>query len=109
MIGKNTIKKDIISLLMCCLLFSNFSVHAEVLGKIVAVVEDDVILEQELNKEVSTIEQRMQASNAQMPPESVIRKQVLEKMIMDKLQRQLAEKAGIKTFEPYHLSNITLK
>ncbi len=99
MIGKNTIKKDIISLLMCCLLFSNFSVHAEVLGKIVAVVEDDVILEQELNKEVSTIEQRMQASNAQMPPESVIRKQVLEKMIMDKLQRQLAEKAGINVTE----------
>ena len=99
MIGKNTIKKDIFSLLMCCLLFSNFSVHAEVLGKIVAVVEDDVILEQELNKEVSTIEQRMQASNAQMPPESVIRKQVLEKMIMDKLQRQLAEKAGINVTE----------
>ncbi|MEI7995250.1 MAG: peptidylprolyl isomerase [Methylococcaceae bacterium] len=99
MLGKNTIKKNIISLLMCCLFFSNFSVHAEVLGKIVAVVEDDVILEQELNKEVSTIEQRMQASNAQMPPESVIRKQVLEKMIMDKLQRQLAEKAGINVTE----------
>lgn len=99
MIGKNTIKTAIISLMTCCLLFGNFLIHAEVLGKIVAVVEDDVILEQELNREVSTIEQRIQASSTQMPPESVLRKQVLEKMIIDKLQRQMAEKAGVNVTE----------
>ena len=99
MIDQNTIKKAIISLLICSLLFSNFLVHAEVLGKIAAVVEDDVILEQELDREVSAIAQRIQASKTQMPPESILRKQVLEKMIIDKLQRQLAEKAGITVTE----------
>jgi len=99
MIGKNTIKKVIISLLICNLLFGNFLVSAEVLGKIVAVVEDDVILEQELDREVSTIAQRIQASKTQMPPETILRKQVLEKMIIDKLQRQLAERAGIAVTE----------
>jgi peptidyl-prolyl cis-trans isomerase SurA len=34
-----------------------------------------------------------------MPPESVLRNQVLEKIIIDKLQRQLAEKAGITVTE----------
>jgi len=92
-------KKTVISLLTSCLLLGNVSVTAEVLGKIAAVVEDDVILEQELNQEVSTIEQRIQASKTQMPPESVLRKQVLEKMIIDRLQRQLAEKAGITVTE----------
>ena len=97
--GQNTIKKAIISLLICNLLFGNFLVRAEVLGKIAAVVEDDVILEQELDREVSAIAQRIQASKTQMPPEYILRKQVLEKMIIDKLQRQLAEKAGITVTE----------
>ena len=99
MSNKNTMKKTVISLLTSCLLLGNVSVTAEVLGKIAAVVEDDVILEQELNQEVSTIEQRIQASKTQMPPESILRKQVLEKMIIDRLQRQLAEKAGITVTE----------
>ena len=99
MINQNTMKKAVISLLTSCLLLGNVPVTAEVLGKIAAVVEDDVILEQELNQEVSTIEQRIQASKTQMPPESILRKQVLEKMIIDRLQRQLAEKAGITVTE----------
>lgn len=98
MIGKYIIKA-LITLIVCNFLFGNLFVHAEVLGKIAAVVEDDVILEQELNREVSAISQKIQASNSQMPPEYILRKQVLEKMIIDKLQRQLAEKAGIAVSE----------
>ncbi|WP_262964581.1 peptidylprolyl isomerase [Methylobacter psychrophilus] len=99
MIDQNTMKKTIISLLTWWLLLTVFLANAEVLGKIVAVVEDDVILEQELDKEISTIRQRIQGSQTQMPPESILRKQVLEKMIIDRLQRQLAEKAGITVTE----------
>lgn len=86
------------ALLMCCGLLS-FATIAEVLDRMVAVVEDDVILESELNLEVATIIQRMQASKAQLPPEAMLRKQVLEKLIMDKLQRLMAEKAGITVSE----------
>lgn len=99
MIDWNTMKTAIFTLLFCTLLFSSYLVYAEVLDKIVAVVEDDVILEKELNREVSAIAQRIQASHTQMPPELILRKQVLEKMIVDKLQRQLAEKAGITITE----------
>ncbi|MGR8997704.1 MAG: peptidylprolyl isomerase [Gammaproteobacteria bacterium] len=96
---RNSIKTAISTLLFCSLLFSSFLANAEVLDKIVAVVENEVILEKELNKEVSAIAQRIQASQTQMPPESILRKQVLEKMIVDNLQRQLAEKAGITVTE----------
>ncbi|OTE96383.1 molecular chaperone SurA [Crenothrix sp. D3] len=81
--------------LFCTLLMSSFLVHAETVDRIVAVVEDDVILESELQREESTIRARMAESKAQLPPETVLRKQVLEKMIIDKLQRQLAERAGV--------------
>lgn len=81
------------------LLCSSFIAGAELLDDMVAVVEDDVILESELEKEVEAIAQRIRASNTQMPPTTVLRKQVLEKMIVDKLQRQLAERAGINVSE----------
>jgi peptidyl-prolyl cis-trans isomerase SurA len=92
-------KKTIVAVLLCNLLFGSFLVHAEVLDTIIAVVEDDVILERELQKEVAVIEQRIQQNNAAVPPSYILRKQVLEKMIVDKLQRQLAEKAGITVSE----------
>jgi len=96
---KTPLKIVFFSLFTATILSCYLSVSAEVLGKIAAVVEDDVILEQELDKEVALITQRIQASNTQMPPEYILRKQVLEKMIVDKLQRQLAEKAGISITE----------
>jgi len=96
---KTPLKIVFFSLFTATILSCYLSVSAEVLGKIAAVVEDDVILEQELDKEVALIAQRIQASNTQMPPEYILRKQVLEKMIVDKLQRQLAEKAGISITE----------
>ncbi|MFI3184817.1 MAG: peptidylprolyl isomerase [Methylococcaceae bacterium] len=99
MINYPNIKKNLVAMLLCHALFSSFLVHAEVLDSIIAVVEDDVILERELQKEVAVIQQRIQQSNAQIPPAHVLRKQVLEKMIIDKLQRQLAEKAGITVSE----------
>jgi len=99
MIKQENIKRTIVVALLCNLLFGSFSVHAEVLDTIIAVVEEDVILERELQKEVAVIEQRIQQSNAAIPPAYVLRKQVLEKMIVDKLQRQLAEKAGITVSE----------
>ncbi|MGZ8153193.1 MAG: peptidylprolyl isomerase [Methylovulum sp.] len=99
MIDRRRLKIALIAVLFCNLLLSSFWVHAEVLDEIIAVVEDDVILNRELQKEVAEITQRIQASKSQMPPEYVLRKQVLEKMIVDKLQRQLAERAGITVSE----------
>ena len=99
MIKQAHIKKALAALLLVHLWFGSFLLQAEVLDTIIAVVEDDVILERELQKEVTMIEQRIQQNKAAMPPTYVLRKQVLEKMIIDKLQRQLAEKAGITVSE----------
>ena len=80
---------------------STFSLqsHAEVLDRIVAVVEEDVILEHELDNEVAGIAAKLRSGNVAMPPEYVLRKQVLERMIVDKLQRQMAAKSGIQVSE----------
>lgn len=67
----------------------------EALDRIVAVVEDGVILESELDDKVRTIRRGLDQSNTPLPPASVLRRQVLERMILEKIQLQLAEKAGI--------------
>jgi peptidyl-prolyl cis-trans isomerase SurA len=91
-----TIMKSVIAwvLFLCA-----WQLHAQVLDTIIAVVEDDVILERELQEEVIAVIQRIQASKAEIPPNYILRKQVLEKMIVDRLQRLVAEKAGINVSE----------
>ena len=96
MLNRKKMKIAVLFFLVCHWVFASYVVDAEVLDKIAAVVDDDVILEGELQNEVTTIMQRIKASNTQAPPDYILRKQVLEKMIVDKLQRQLADRAGIK-------------
>ena len=89
---KNKIKGLLFS---TCLLLSNFA-SAELLDRIVAVVEEDVILDRELSMEVYGIKQNLQTNKVMMPPDYILRKQVLERLIIDKLQQQLAERSGIR-------------
>jgi len=67
----------------------------EYLDGIAAVVEDDIILESELASEVSSVVGRLRANNVQLPPELVLYKQVLDRLIIDKLQALLAQRAGL--------------
>ena len=86
---------------------ANKPVYAEQLDRIIAVVEDDAILESELRREAVAIVQKLQSSNTPMPPDYVIKRQVLEKMIVERLQRNLAEKAGITISEEMLTSSAT--
>lgn len=72
---------------------------AESLDQIVAVVEDSVITVGELGEKVAMIKKGLRQSNTPLPPEKVLIQKVLDGMILDKIQAQLAEKAGIKVDE----------
>jgi peptidyl-prolyl cis-trans isomerase SurA len=86
-------------ILLCGLMLVGQNVYAEVLDRMIANVENEPILESELQREVAAIVQKIQASNTAMPPDYVLKKQVLEKIIIEKLQHQLAERAGINISE----------
>ena len=74
----------------------SFNVAAvQFLDGIVAVVEDDVILESELLAQTSVISMQLKASNVELPPENILYRQVLDRLIIEKLQSQLAAKAGL--------------
>jgi len=69
---------------------------AELVNRIVAVVNNDVITQVELDDRIQAISKQIVKRGIPLPPESVLRKQVLEQMIMDKIQLQYAAEVGLK-------------
>ncbi len=66
------------------------------IDSIVAVVNEDVITNTELVTRVRSIEQRMRGQNAQVPAAADLQRQVLERMIIERAQIQVAKDAGIR-------------
>lgn len=73
--------------------------ESELLDRIVAVVNDDVVLKSELDQELAAIQEKLSQAGAAGIPEREIRKQALERVILRKLQLQEAEKLGIEVDE----------
>jgi peptidyl-prolyl cis-trans isomerase SurA len=71
------------------------AVPVEPLDKIVAVVDEDVILQSELDRAVSNILAQAQ-NNGQLPPRDVVEKQVLERLILTRVQVERASSTGIQ-------------
>ena len=65
------------------------------LDRIVAVVNDDVILQSDLSEAVQAIEQQYAGKAGQLPPMDVLRRQVLSRLILMRLQIQKAQDQGI--------------
>ncbi len=71
------------------------STQVQPLDKIVAVVDEDVILQSELDRAVSNILSRYADRADQLPPRPVLERQVLERLVLSKLQVSRAEGSGI--------------
>lgn len=71
----------------------------ETLDRIVAVVNNSVITQQQLNEQIELSRRQSLAENKPIPDAATFRKQVLNKMIDNQLQLQLAANAGLKIDE----------
>ncbi len=84
---------------LCLLLLGAMPSHAatpQPLDSIVVIVNDDVILKTDLDRRERTIKQQLQERGTGLPPEEALRKQVLERLVVDELQLQLAAQNNIK-------------
>jgi peptidyl-prolyl cis-trans isomerase SurA len=64
--------------------------------RIVAVVNNEVITSREVAERVKTVTQQLRQQRTQLPPADVLQRQVLERMIMDRLQIQLAKETALR-------------
>ena len=67
-----------------------------VIDSIAVVVNDDVITKNEIATRVRSIEARMKAASAPVPAAADLQRQVLEAMIVERAQQQLAKEMGVK-------------
>lgn len=66
------------------------------LDKIIAVVDDNIITQIELDDRIKLIRQQIQQQGGQVPSNKVLQKQILERLIVEKLQLERARKTGIR-------------
>ena len=65
------------------------------LDRIVAVVNNGVVLKSELDRQTDMIASRLKADRTPMPPRQILEQQVLERLIIVQVQLQRAKDAGI--------------
>ena len=66
------------------------------LDRIAAIVNDDVITGSELEARLSRVREQLRRAGTRLPPPEVLRRQVLERLIVDRIQLQIARGSGIR-------------
>ena len=66
------------------------------LDRIVAVVNNEVITLNDVNERMATVSMQLKKQGTQLPPMDVLRKQLLDRMVLDLVEIQEAKESGIK-------------
>jgi peptidyl-prolyl cis-trans isomerase SurA len=69
------------------------------IDRIIAVVNNDVIVQSEMLTRMRVVIEQLENSGVPAPPRDVLEKQVLEQLILDRLQMQIADGTGIRIDE----------
>jgi peptidyl-prolyl cis-trans isomerase SurA len=76
------------------------------LDGVAAVVNDGIVLRSQLDQQVRVISDRIEQSGQQLPPRNILRQQVLERLVLQEIQLQRAERLGLKVSD--EMLNATL-
>ena len=68
----------------------------ELLDRIAIIVDDGVVMESQINKAREALEVAYREQNIQLPPKDILLDQIKERLIIEELQLQLADRAGVK-------------
>lgn len=69
---------------------------AESLNRVVAVVDDDIVLQSELDGLIEQYQRNLQNQRIESPPYSVLEKRALDQLISESIQLQMASRVGIR-------------
>lgn len=90
------------TLRLCVLLLSatwlstNAQAEAVLLDRIVAIVNDDVIMQSELESRSAVVRAQLSANQTRLPSDEILNRQVLDRLIIDSIQLQMARQQGLK-------------
>jgi peptidyl-prolyl cis-trans isomerase SurA len=70
--------------------------QGQLLDRVAAVVNDGVVLQSEVDEKLAAVKDNLRSKGQEMPPDAVIRQQILESLIVQEAEAQRADRAGIK-------------
>ncbi len=72
------------------------SADTEILDQVVAVVDDDVIMASELRERLESLRTNMKSRDMELPPEETLVRETLDRLILESIQLQKAERVGVR-------------
>jgi len=70
--------------------------NGALLDRIAVIVNDGVVLESDIERDTKSITQRLREQNTPLPAPSVLRQQITERLVLQEIQMQRAQKLGLK-------------
>lgn len=85
-------------LLAASLIIASFTTQAELqkLDQVVAVIDRSVLFQSELDERIAQVARHAQANNLALPDLATLEQQVLDHLISEKLQLQMAQRVGLQ-------------
>ncbi len=72
------------------------SAGGELLDRVAAIVNDGVVLKSDLDEQTEEVIARLREQSTELPPRNVLRRQILERLVVDEIQMQRAARLGIQ-------------
>ena len=66
------------------------------LDRVAAIVDNDIVMYSQYQTRLKEVQQTINKRGVELPPEDVLRQQVMERLIIDAIQLQMAERSGIR-------------
>lgn len=85
----------------------DLSTGGVLLDRVAAVVNDGIVLKSDLDTQMTLITQRLQQQRTELPAQNVLRQQILERLVLQEVQLQRADRLGVKVSD--EMLNVALK
>jgi peptidyl-prolyl cis-trans isomerase SurA len=73
----------------------DIGVHGEMLDRVAAIVNEGIVLKSELDAQMDAVSKRLQEQKVELPSQSVLKQQVLDRLIVQEIQAQHAKRVGL--------------
>lgn len=97
--GKSTESPKLLqSAVLALLVLLGTSAYAatDMLDQVVAIVDDDIIMASELRERLSTVMENLQTRDVETPPEDVLIRETLDRLILESIQLQMGDRFGVR-------------
>src|SRR5277367_3776784 len=73
----------------------DIGVHGDLLDRIAAIVNDGLVLRSELDAQMDAVTKRLHEQKVELPSQSILKQQVLDRLILQEIQAQHAKRVGL--------------